>query len=79
MKTILFVLLVLCSLYLFSCKNNNTDTSTDMPNGGNQPRTDSITTTDSGNSMQERGAVALDTVKNGQAVISGATADTSSH
>ncbi len=79
MKTIVLIFFIFCSMYIFSCKNNETtnDTSTEMPGGGYKERTDTLSTIDS-NRSEDRGAVALDTIKNGQAVISGATSADSS-
>ena len=76
MKTVVFIFFIVCSLYIFSCKNN--DNTTQMPNGGYKERTDSMTTaTDSLSGTKDKGAVAVDTIKNGQAVMSGATVDSS--
>ncbi len=74
MKTFVFVFFVLCSLYIFSCKNN---TTTQMPNGGFKARTDSTTASDTIKDNKDKGAVAVDTIKNGQAIMSGATSDSS--
>ncbi len=75
MKTILFVLLLITSLYIFSCKNN--DTATQMPNDGYKERSDSTSASDSIVDLKDKNAVHVDTIKNGQAVISGATSDSS--
>ena len=76
MKTVVFVFFIISSLYIFSCKNG--DSATQMPNGGYKERTDSTNTTiDSLSDTKDKGAVAVDTIKNGQAVISGATIDSS--
>ena len=75
MKTLVFVFLIICSLYIFSCKNN---TDTQMPNDGYKARTDSATAPgDSIKDKKDHGAVAVDTIKNGQAVMSGASSDSS--
>lgn len=74
MKTVVFLFFIVSSLYIFSCKNN--DTTTQMPDGGYKERTDSMSTAaDSLSGTKDKGAVAVDTIKNGQAVISGATSD----
>ncbi len=71
MKNILSVFFLIVGLYISSCKNN--DTNTQMPNGGYKERSDSGTSMPSSPDTKDRGAVAVDTIKNGQAVISGAT------
>ena len=75
MKTLVFVFLVIGNLYLFSCVNN--DTATQMPDSGYKERTDSVTAAgDSLSVPKDRGAVAVDTIKNGQVTVSGASAGT---
>ena len=75
MKTFLFVFLLISSLYILSCSNNP---STQDPNGGYKERSDSAaTTSDSVSVPKDNGAVALDTIKNGQASMSGAKSDSS--
>ena len=77
MKTLVFVFLFICSLYMLSCADN---TSTKDPSGGYKERSsDSATAiTDSVSVPKDNGAVALDTIKNGQASMSGAkSSDTS--
>ena len=74
MKTIVFIFLIICSMYIFSCVNN--DTATQDPNGGYKERSsDTGTTMPSSPDSKDRGAVAVDTIKNGQAIMSGATSD----
>lgn len=72
MKTIVFVFLFISSLYIFSCSNN---TSTQDPAGGYKERSSDSATAigDSVSVPKDSGAVALDTIKNGQASMSGAT------
>lgn len=76
MKTFVFVFLFICSLYIFSCSNN---TSTQDPNGGYKERSSDTSTamSDSLTVPKDNGAVALDTIKNGQASMSGAKSDSS--
>ena len=75
MKTLVFVFFFIGSLYILSCSNN---TSTQDPNGGYKERSDSTAaTTDSVSVPKDNGAVALDTIKNGQASMSGAKSDSS--
>ena len=73
MKTAVFVFFILCTLYIFSCKNNNT--TTQMPDSGYKARTDSVTASDTIKDLKDRGAVGLDSVSAGQAPVSGATKD----
>ena len=75
MKTSAFICLLSGSLFIFSCGGN--DTATKMPEGGYQQRADSATTNDTVKVVKDKNAVAVDTIKNGQAVISGATSDSS--
>ena len=74
MKTLVFVFFFVCSLYIFSCKNH---TATQMPDGGYKARTDSTTTSDTLKDNKDKAAVAVDTIKNGQAIMSGATSGSS--
>lgn len=73
MKTAVFVFFILCTLYIFSCKNNNT--TTQMPDSGYKARTDSVTGSDTIKDLKDRGAVGLDSVSGGQSPVSGATKD----
>ncbi len=73
MKTAVFVFFILCTMYIFSCKNNNT--TTQMPDSGYKARTDSVTASDTIKDLKDRGAVGLDSVSAGQAPVSGATKD----
>ena len=76
MKTFILVYLVVAALFISSCGNG--DTTTQMPEGGYKEKSDSGSTTgDSITDPKDKSAVAVDTIKNGQAVISGATSDSS--
>ncbi len=75
MKTFAAVCLLSGSVFIFSCGSG--DTTTKMPEGGYKERTDSATVTDTVKDTKDKNAVAVDTIKNGQAVISGATSDSS--
>ncbi len=76
MKTFILACLVMTTLFISACGAG--DTTTQMPEGGYKERSDSGSTTgDSVVDVKDKSAVAVDTVKNGQAVISGATSDSS--
>jgi len=66
MKKTTVALSIACSLFIAACGNSNTsDTTTDMPDSGYEPRTDTtagtVVTTDS----LPRGAVGVDSINMG--------------
>ncbi len=69
MKKITVITSIAILLAIGSCKNN--DTTTQMPEGGYKERTDSGTSMPGGVEDNPRGAVAVDSVKNGQFNVSG--------
>lgn len=76
MKILAFIGLFCASAFIFSCGNN--DNTTQMPNGGYKQRSDSgAASGDSIKSVKDKNAVGVDTIKNGQAIMSGATSDSS--
>ena len=76
MKTCMIACFIIAALFISSCDNG--DTTTQMPEGGYKEKSDSGSTTgDSITDPKDKSAVAVDTIKNGQAVISGATSDSS--
>ena len=68
MKITAAFLLVILSLLAVSCKNN---TATQESDGGYKQRTDSNTTMPAAVEDNSQGAVAVDSVKNGQFNVSG--------
>ena len=68
MNRMIVALALTAGLFIASCKGN--DTTTQMPNDGYKERTDSTVMPEA---LQEapRGAVAVDSVKNGQFNVSG--------
>jgi len=59
------------SLFIAACGNNNNDTTTNMPDSGYEPRTDTTNSAPITTDSLPRGAVGVDSINNGHTNTAG--------
>lgn len=71
MKKTTVILSLALSLFIGACGNSNTDTTTEMPDSGYKPRTDTVNSAPITTDSMPTGAVRADSIYNGQTGVSG--------